>query len=158
MQKDSWLKRKRALKKMNTNKEDNKREQIKQFSKDPNPYTNVRSIRHHINNEYGIKVMNKDVANCIKGKSGTYYSDIKTNYTELNDEQFEEAVNREDNRISGNINGFVLKTFVNEAINTKSMSYDTLFTRDKTKWNSNKLKSKQRKFDRDIKNDTNYIY
>ena len=148
MQKDTWLKAKRLMKKENSNKE-NKQLLIKDIMKPR--IIHSRAIRHQINQEYGIKVTNHDLEMPIRN----HYTRYKIDHTKLTDEELEQKMNHNDTNISGNTNQFILETVVQESINNNKCPYDSLCKRDKTKWKSDKLKVKQRKMDRMIKEQSN---
>ncbi len=155
MQKKTGFKYRRLQKKGNVNKE-GKETNLNKEKK--TIYNKSRAaIRQYVNNEYGIKVLKSDIGRSTYdlNSSKIKFNDFVKN---LNDDEFNEEVNSYENQLSGNTNGFVLGIVTNEVINNpKLIPIDNTWKRDHTRWNSNKLKSKQRKFDRDMKSSNNYL-
>ncbi len=149
MRKESLLAKKRLLKKKNSNKENPFlcKEII------GTPFYRFRPIRDQLNKEYGIKVTNKDIKNRINDdiNGNEKILECLRENNQLTDEEFEQKVKGENRTVSGNVNEFVLQRAINQIRKDDNIPDDTYFKRDKTRFNLNKLKTKQLKYNRDIK-------
>ncbi len=121
--KDRYLKSKRLEKKENNNKED------KQNIKDEkyNYYDSSKAIQQFISDEYNIKVHVNEIRQIKYVINNNHTCNIKNNT--LNNKIY--------NTSNENLN-----EIINE-INNKNIPIDWNYKHDKTRWNNNKLISKQ---------------
>jgi hypothetical protein len=147
--KDILLKRNREQKKKNNNKKDTKGKNciLKTYGYRGYRYGPRKAVQQYLNNKFGIKVH----VDKIKPLLCSHNNKIKISDAIPFDEKLD------GNKIIGNITEDKLDYMVHHVVEDSQIPLDECRKHDKTRWNTNKEKTKLKQRDRDLKNN-NIIY